>query len=214
MKKLSVFTIIFLMASGALASNAENRSYKFCDDITRVDKLLDRTRESKERIKRERLEIERIVVSKDRKEMYLISGETLLRKYTVAFGTSRRGHKQFQGDRKTPEGIYFISGKNPNSKFHLSLEVSYPNARDIAFARSRGQSPGGDIMIHGLPNPSKYSDIIRGMHPMDWTSGCIAVTDEEIEEVYSLVEKGTLIETCKMSEVEPPPRLRYEAPRP
>lgn len=188
-------------------SKPSNWNYKYCDDITKVDKLLDRTRESVERIKAEGNPIERILVSKDRKELYLISGETVFRKYNVALGTSPRGHKEFQGDRKTPEGIYSITGKNPNSKFHLSLGVSYPNSKDVAYARSKGKSAGGDIMVHGLPNPGPYTDIIYDLHPMNWTSGCIAVTNEEIREIYSLVQTKALIEICKMAEL--PPSLKY-----
>lgn len=204
--KTSLFALIILVGSSQVAqaaSKASNWNYKYCDDITKADRLLDRTRESVQRIKAEGNPIERILVSKDRKEMYLISGDTLFRKYTVAFGVFRRGHKQFQGDRKTPEGIYSITNKNPNSKFHLSLGVSYPNAKDIAYARSQGKSAGGDIMVHGLPNPGPYTDLIYDLHPMDWTSGCIAVTNEEIKEVYSLVQPKTLIEICKMAYLPP-----------
>lgn len=182
-------------------SNPTNLNYKYCDDIKQVDKLLDRTRESVDRIRAEGQPIERIVVSKDRKELYLISGETLFRKYTVALGVFARGHKQFQGDRKTPEGIYYITNKNPNSKFHLSIGVSYPNKKDIAYARSQKKSPGGDIMIHGLPNPGPGTDLIYDLHPMNWTQGCIAVTNEEIREIYKLVQSKTLIEICKMADL-------------
>ena len=198
---LSLF--LFLVAGIQVAqagSNAANENFKYCDDITSVDKLLDRTRESIPRIQAERLEIERVLISKDRKEMYLISGETLLRKYTVALGVFPRGHKQFQGDRKTPEGIYAITVKNSGSKFHLSLGVSYPNKKDIAYARSQGKSPGGDIMIHGLPNPGPYTDLIYDLHPTNWTAGCVAVTNQEIEEVYRLVRSKTLVEICKMAD--------------
>lgn len=203
MKKAFLALIVLVGSSQAsfAISKPSNWNYKYCDDITKADKLLDRTRESVQRIRAEGKPIERILVSKDRKELYLISGETLFRKYNVAFGIYPRGHKQFQGDRKTPEGIYSISSKNPNSKFHLSLEVSYPNKKDIAFARSHGKSAGGDIMVHGLPNPGPYTDYIYDLHPINWTAGCIAVTNEEIREIYSLVQTGTLIEICKMADL-------------
>lgn len=197
---LSLIVLVGISPAALAGSKASNGNYKYCDDITTADKLLDRTRESVERIKSEGKAIERILVSKDRKELYLISGETLFRKYKIALGINPRGHKQFQGDRKTPEGIYSISGKNPNSKFHLSLEVSYPNKKDIAYARSQGKSAGGDIMVHGLPNPGKYTDYIYDLHPINWTAGCVAVTNEEIREIYSLVQTGTLIEICKMAD--------------
>lgn len=202
--KQSLILISILAASShsaIAASNAGNPHYKYCDNITQVNKLLDRTRESVERIRAEGQPIERVLISKDRKEMYLISGETVFRKYTVALGVFARGHKQFQGDRKTPEGIYSITNRNPNSKFHLSLGVSYPNKKDIAFARSKGKSAGGDIMIHGLPNPGPGTELIYDLHPMNWTQGCIAVTNEEIREVWKLVPSKTLVEICKMSDL-------------
>lgn len=197
-----LFSVLVASSHSAVAaSDAVNPNYKYCDNIKQVDKLLDRTRESVERIRAEGQPIERVLISKDRKEMYLISGETVFRKYTVALGVFARGHKQFQGDRKTPEGIYSITKKNPNSKFHLSLGVSYPNKKDIAFARSKGKSAGGDIMIHGLPNPGPGTDLIYDLHPMNWTQGCIAVTNEEIREVWKLVQSKTLVEICKMADL-------------
>ncbi|WP_374034789.1 murein L,D-transpeptidase family protein [Bdellovibrio bacteriovorus] len=201
MKKL-IFPLIALTLvslQSFAGSKATDRSYKYCDDMTQIDKLLDRSRESVERIQREGLNIERIVVSKDKRQLYLVSGDTLLRTYTVAFGWNFIGHKQFQGDGKTPEGIYTIDYKNPKSQFTKSLHVDYPNKADIAYAKSQGKDPGGDIMIHGLPsNPQKYERISK-IHPYDWTLGCIAVTNKEIEEIYALVKEKTLVEVCKIS---------------
>lgn len=188
-----------LLSVQAFAGNPKDRSYKFCDDITRIDKLLDRSRESVDRIKREGLNVDRIVVSKDRRQLYLVSGETLLRTYTVAFGWDFIGHKQFEGDGRTPEGIYTIDYKNAQSQFTKSLHVDYPNKDDIAYAKSKGRSPGGDIMIHGLPsNPAKYERISK-IHPLDWTLGCVAVTNAEIEEIFALTKERTLVEICKIS---------------
>ena len=200
MKKI-IFPLLAasLLSPQAFAGNPKDRSYKFCDDITRIDKLLDRSRESVDRIKREGLNIERIVVSKDRRQLYLVSGDTLLRTYTVAFGWNYIGHKQFEGDGKTPEGIYTIDYKNAQSQFTKSLHVDYPNKDDIAYAKSQGRSPGGDIMIHGLPsNPAKFERISK-IHPLDWTLGCVAVTNEEIEEIFALTKERTLVEICKIS---------------
>lgn len=200
MKKL-IFPLIALslFSVQSFASKAKDRNYKYCDDITQVDKLLDRSRESVQRIQREGLKVERIVVSKDRRELYLVSGDVLLRKFTVAFGWSFIGHKQFEGDGKTPEGIYSIDYKNPQSQYTKSLHVDYPNKDDIAFARSKGRSPGGDIMIHGLPSNAQKFERISKIHPYDWTLGCIAVTNPEIEEIYALVKERTLVEVCKVS---------------
>ncbi len=202
MKRLISTLIISALAIPALA-NPKDRNYKYCDDITTVDKLLDRTRESVERIQREKLNIDRVVVDKTRRELYLVSGGTLLRKYDVAFGWDDLGHKRFEGDGRTPEGIYNIDYKNPQSAFNLSLHIDYPNKADREFAASKGRSPGGQIMIHGLPNnPASYNRVIN-IHPMNWTAGCIAVTNEQIKEVYTLVKAPTLVEICKFRTANP-----------
>lgn len=180
------------------SSAALSKAHRYCDDITQIDKLLDRTREAPERFTAEKLKVERIVVSKDRRQLYLISDGVLMRTYTVAFG-DYLGHKQFEGDWRTPEGLYSISAKNPKSQFNKALKISYPNADDVAYAKSKGRSPGGQIMIHGFPvDPIKKLGVMA-IHPVDWTLGCIAVTDEEIEEIYQLVQERTLIEICKVS---------------
>ncbi len=107
----------------------------------------------------------------------------------LQFGDAPYGHKQFQGDERTPEGRYSIDTRNPQSAFHLSLRISYPNDHDRAFAAAYGRSPGGDIFIHGQPN-ALASGRMRG----DWTDGCIALTNEEIEELWAIVPDGTPIE--------------------
>ena len=106
----------------------------------------------------------------------------------LQFGDAPFGHKRFEGDERTPEGIYTIDTRNPNSRFHLSLRISYPNRDDLSFARQYGRSAGGDIFIHGQPNgrPGR----MRG----DWTDGCIALTNAEIEELWRIVPDGTVIE--------------------
>jgi murein L,D-transpeptidase YafK len=116
----------------------------------------------------------------------------VVKTYRIALGAAPVGPKERQGDHKTPEGTYFISGRNANSQYHRSLRVSYPSAEDRARAAKRGVSPGGDIMIHGLPNG--YGWVGRGHLSKDWTEGCIAVTDPEIEEIWSLVADGTPVE--------------------
>lgn len=190
---------LFSINAFAGPSKAANKNYQFCDDITKVDKLLNRSRESVQRIKDEGLTIERIVVSKDRKELYLVSGETLLRVFPVAFGFTPVGHKQFDGDGKTPEGIYSVDYKNPQSAYTKSLHISYPNKKDLEYAKSQGKSPGGDIMIHGLPTDERKRQMVELIHPMNWTQGCVAVSNPQIEEIYSLVRENTLVEICKMT---------------
>ena len=118
-------------------------------------------------------------------ENYLLNGNKVLAQYTVHLGGNPVGHKQFEGDGKTPEGQYRISHRNPRSQYHLSLGISYPNDRDRAFAASKGKQPGGDIFIPGGPP--------RPVKKHDWTAGCIAVSDEEMEVIYSMVKPGTPI---------------------
>lgn len=107
----------------------------------------------------------------------------------IQLGDAPVGHKQFEGDERTPEGRYMIDYGNPNSAYHLSLHISYPNAQDRTFADSQGRSPGGDIFIHGQPNALPI-----GRMTGDWTNGCIALSNPEIEELWSLIGNGTPIE--------------------
>lgn len=130
-------------------------------------------------------EVTRIQVFKERRLMQFLSNRTLLKEYTVDLGFNPLGHKTQEGDGRTPEGAYLIDRKNPNSQFHLSLGISYPNRSDVAQARARGVSPGGDIFIHGTPT--------RWIGQPDWTWGCIAVTNEEMDEIYPMIDKGTKI---------------------
>ena len=107
----------------------------------------------------------------------------------LQLGDAPEGHKQFEGDERTPEGRYRIEGRNPGSKYHLSLKVSYPSVDDRAFAQVQGRSPGGDIFLHGQPNAMPL-----GRMPGDWTDGCIALSNAEIEELWRIVPDGTVIE--------------------
>ena len=132
----------------------------------------------------------------------------VLKTYTVMLGKAPEGPKTEEGDNKTPEGTYTLDIKNPQSKFHKSLHISYPNKQDIAQARARGVNPGNEIMLHGLPNDYKAmkswldkvglggfgDDIIRGsIIGKDWTSGCIAVENDEIDEIYKMIDVPTKI---------------------
>lgn len=131
-------------------------------------------------------EVTRIHVVKSERRMYLMHHGQVLRAFKVDLGFAPEGDKKVEGDGRTPEGDYIIDRRNPGSEFHLSLGISYPNAEDIAEARSMGQKPGGDIFIHG-----GHPKLRRP--PRDWTWGCIAVTDREIEDVYAMVKDGTPI---------------------
>ncbi len=134
-------------------------------------------------------EVTYIVVNKEARKMYLFHNEKVLKEYVIDLGFEPRGDKKIEGDGKTPEGQYFIDRRNPNSKFYLSLGISYPNAADLAEAARLGKSPGGDIFIHGESNPFK-----RRKGEGDWTWGCIAVTNREMEDVYAMVRNGTPIQ--------------------
>lgn len=131
-------------------------------------------------------EITRVVVFKESRRMYLLNEETALRAFDFELGFAPNGDKKVSGDGKTPEGHYTIDRRNPDSEYHLSLGISYPDLNDIAEARALGEEPGGDIFIHGTPR--RFSR--RGP---DWTWGCIAVTNDEIEDIYAMVRDGTRI---------------------
>lgn len=141
---------------------------------------------------RPRVVADRVVVEKAARRLHLYAGERLLASYAVALGGRPQGHKQREGDGRTPEGLYRISGRNPGSRYHLALRVSYPDARDRARAAAAGVDPGGDIMIHGLPNGLGWLGRLHRL--FDWTEGCIAVTNAEIEEIWHAVPDGTPIE--------------------
>jgi murein L,D-transpeptidase YafK len=130
-------------------------------------------------------EVTQIQVHKADRKLYLFHNDRVLKSYDIGLGFDPVGHKQFEGDGKTPEGAYHISYKNPDSDYHLSLKISYPNAADIAFAEEAGKSPGGDIVIHGAPT--------KRTNKRDWTWGCVAVTNREMEVIYSMVKPGTPI---------------------
>lgn len=136
---------------------------------------------------------DRVVIQKSRHLMTLYRDGTVLRSYQVALGTGGLAPKRRQYDRLTPEGRYRVDGRNANSAYHLSLHLSYPNAADIAAAEARGESPGGDIMIHGFPNGLGWLGALpHGFK--DWTAGCIAIADNEIEEIWRAVPDGTPVE--------------------
>jgi len=136
--------------------------------------------------------IEKVAVFKAQRRMDLIYKGAVWKSYRVALGGNPVGHKMQRGDRRTPEGAYILDRRNPRSQFHRSIHISYPNAADRASARKRGVSPGGDIFLHGLPNGM---GAVGAAHTLrDWTDGCIAVTNEEIEEIWRVVPNGTPIE--------------------
>jgi L,D-peptidoglycan transpeptidase YkuD (ErfK/YbiS/YcfS/YnhG family) len=135
---------------------------------------------------------DKVVIEKKARRLMLISKGEVLKTYKIALGKNPTGPKERQGDNKTPEGTYVIDSRNRDSRYSCSLHISYPNERDKERARELGVSPGGDIMIHGLKNGFSWMGDAHAK--VDWTQGCIAVTDEEIKEIDKLVPNGTIVE--------------------
>jgi murein L,D-transpeptidase YafK len=138
------------------------------------------------------LRADRVVMLKKERTLQLLSHKKVIKTYKVALGGDPIGAKTRQGDHKTPEGAYILDFRNAHSQFYKSIHISYPSERDRAAARRSAVSPGGDVFIHGLPNG--YGSIGAAHRLKDWTDGCIAVTDEEIDEIWRLVPDGTPIE--------------------
>ena len=138
------------------------------------------------------LHADRVLVFKKQHTLQLLQGGKVIKTYKVALGGDPVGAKRSQGDHKTPEGVYVLDFRNPHSQFYKSIHISYPNVHDRAQARERGVSPGGYVFVHGLP---KGYGFVGASHRLkDWTDGCIAVTNEEIDEIWQAVAGGTPIE--------------------
>lgn len=131
--------------------------------------------------------VTQVAVYKAKRRMHLLNGNTVLKSFDFGLGNQPVGPKQFEGDGKTPEGLYFIDRFNPRSRYHLSVGISYPNERDKAYAAQFGRSAGGDIMFHGRGPEGN----VLAPNKWDWTAGCITVTDEESEDIYAMLKLGT-----------------------
>lgn len=137
--------------------------------------------------------ITKLVVEKNKRQMTAHGKDGVVKVYRIALGFNPLGHKEKQGDGKTPEGCYRICSKNPNSKYHKSLRVSYPSLQDLKICKEKGiHNPGGDIMVHGLGKRLAHKGKLHYLQ--NWTLGCIALTDEEIEEIYDAITVGATIE--------------------
>lgn len=135
---------------------------------------------------------DRVHIAKTERILTLYRGKEVIKTYPIQLGGNPVGHKQFEGDQRTPEGDYEIDWRNPRSRFHLSLHISYPNADDKRHAREQGRDPGGDIMIHGVPNGlGALSWFFSGR---DWTDGCVAVSNVSMAEIWSAVDDGTPVQ--------------------
>jgi len=189
-----VLVLLLLLSTGTLAYMVYQREHKVLPGVKplQVDSTAGVAKTKGKMRKRGKfvnLHIDSIAVHKAKRELLAFSKNNLVRSYPIALGINPVGKKEVEGDYKTPEGLYHIRGKNPFSTYHKSLGISYPNDEDREHARTLGRSPGGDIMIHGLMknmnNPGKSH--IKS----DWTFGCIAITNEEIDELYAQVKVGT-----------------------
>jgi murein L,D-transpeptidase YafK len=177
---------------GTLAASHWAQAMSFMPDfLTRKDA---RDVTSAEKRELDRLFADRVVVKKAERKLYLMQGQKPFRSYKISLGTSPEGHKERQGDGRTPEGRYFLDWRNPSSKFRKSLHVSYPNTSDRLRARRQGNDPGGMIMIHGQPRPNRYRDLQELISQEDWTEGCIAVSNHAIDEIWSFTANGTPVE--------------------
>ena len=135
--------------------------------------------------------VDKVLVVKSERKLHLMGRGEVLKSYRISLGKEPTGAKVREGDLRTPEGFYWIDWRKTSDKYNLSMHISYPNARDAANARKKGVSAGGMIMIHGTPLDDEYPEWF--FSTLDWTEGCIAVTDEEMEVIYSMVKPGTVI---------------------
>ena len=140
----------------------------------------------------DKLKADKVLVKKLERKLYLLNKGQVIREYPISLGLNPIGHKQQRGDKRTPEGLYVVKHRNPKSKYYKSILFSYPNEQDRRQAEAKGLDPGGDLAIHGLPNGTEEEawDYIE----RDWTDGCIAVTNDQMEEIWQLVDRGTPIE--------------------
>ena len=148
----------------------------------------------REKVDFDGLLVDKILVKKSKRRLYLIKDDKPILSYPIALGFEPNGHKARQGDGRTPEGVYRLDWRNPKSKFYKSIHVSYPNVTDRRQARRLGQDPGGMIMIHGQPRSRKHADLQLIASKEDWTHGCIAVPNYAIDQIWEYTPDGTPIE--------------------
>ncbi len=136
--------------------------------------------------------VDKVLVVKSERKLHLLSRGETLKSYRVSLGKQPKGPKVREGDRRTPEGFYWIDWRKTSDKFNLSMHISYPNARDLAHSRTTNTPPGGMIMLHGTPIDTTYPEWY--FNTLDWTDGCIAMTNADMQEIWQVVQDGTLIE--------------------
>jgi murein L,D-transpeptidase YafK len=135
---------------------------------------------------------DRVLIVKSERKLYLLQQGRILKSADIALGLMPKGHKEREGDFRTPEGLYFLEARNPESDYFLSIKISYPNDRDRSHARAQGVDPGGQIMIHGQPNLPKFDE--RRYQGWDWTDGCIAVSNSDMVDIWLMTRESLPIE--------------------
>lgn len=135
--------------------------------------------------------IDKVLVVKSERQLHLISRGVVMKSYRISLG-KQPGPKEREGDKRTPEGFYWIDWRKTSEKYNLAMHISYPNARDLDRARREGTRPGSMIMLHGTPVDEEYPEWF--FHTLDWTEGCIALKNDDMREIWNLVKNGTLIE--------------------
>lgn len=176
---MSRFVTLFLCCACSLPVLSWAKSAATAEPSTRTKPLLSQ------------LAVTMVKVDKSSRRMYLMSGDTLVREYRIALGKQPKGHKRFEGDNRTPEGRYYLDYVLEDSNFYRSVHISYPAPSDRKWAEKYDIEPGGDIKIHGLKNGERRS--ARYVQSFDWTDGCIAITNQEMDEFIDLVRMGTPI---------------------
>jgi len=179
----------FILFAGFIGNSAHAMS--FLPDFLREKpaKVL-----AREKIDYERVLADKVVVKKAERRLYLMHDDKPVMSYPISLGSAPDGHKEREGDGRTPEGRYLLDWRNPKSKFYKSLHVSYPSAGDRLRAKRLGVDPGGMIMIHGQPRANKHAELQRIIASEDWTQGCIAVPNHAIDEIWGKTRDGTPIE--------------------
>lgn len=181
---------LFLLIPLLLMAGVTNGSEVFAKIDPRISALPQAASQNAEAI--DLPEVTRVLVRKAERRLYLLNDEQqAVRSYRVSLGDEPVGHKLSEGDERTPEGNYVLDWRLPDSDFYKSIHISYPNVRDRELAEAWGLEPGGSIMIHGLPNNA--GDLAFAYARLDWTDGCIAVSNEAMDEIWSLVDNGTPI---------------------
>ncbi|MGO3029676.1 L,D-transpeptidase family protein [Pseudomonas helleri] len=136
--------------------------------------------------------VDKILVIKSARRLELISDGKVIRSYRISLGKQPKGPKLQEGDKRTPEGLYWVDWRKRSDKFNLAMHINYPNISDAAKARREGVNPGSMIMIHGTPDSEENPEEL--FHTLDWTDGCIAMKNYEMREVWSMVKDGTMVE--------------------